>query len=213
MHWIQRYILKELAVADSRRYSELKPDEVEGNLFQYHSKDLQKQGLIDRSEGGYALTAKGKAFVANLSLTRNMSRRIQPRIITMIMAKNDQAQWLLFKWKRQPYRGKVSFPSGRLGFGEDLHEAAADQLRFKTGYEAELVYLGTIMLKNETDHILAQAFIATNLTGIHGSDGLTGKSFWAGLDDIPLEHRLTGLAEIINWVNDTERKALLELAQ
>ena len=211
MHWIQRHILKQLAVADTRRYTELKPDEVEGNLFQYHSKDLQKQGLIDRSEGGYTLTAKGKAFVANLSLTRNMSRRIQPRIITMIMAKNDQGQWLFFKWRRQPYRGKISLPSGRLGFGENLYEAAADQLRFKTGYEAEFAYLGTIVLKNETDHIIAQAFMATSLTGIHGSDGLTGTSFWARLDDIAPEETLTGLAEIIDWVNDPERNPLLEI--
>jgi ribosomal protein S19E (S16A) len=64
MHWIQRHILKELALADSKRYTELKPDGIEGNLFQYHSRDLEKQGLIDRSEQGYALTPKGKSYVA-----------------------------------------------------------------------------------------------------------------------------------------------------
>lgn len=211
MHWIQRHILKELAVADSRRYTELKPESVEGNLFQYHARDLENQGLISREDKAYTLTVKGKAFVANLSLTRDMKRRVQPRVITMIVAKNDQNDWLLFKWKRQPYRGRVSFPSGRLGFGEDLCESAADQLRNKTGYEADLSYIGTVIMQNEGDHIVAQAFVATNLTGAHGSDGLTGESFWANLDQVAEEDRLSGLEQIINWAKDCERKPLLEI--
>lgn len=213
MHWIQRHILKELAVADTKRYTELKPDGIEGNLFQYHSKDLQKQGFIDRSEEGYTLTLKGKAFVANLSLTRDMKRRVQPRVITMIVAKNDQNEWLLFKWKRQPYRGRVSFPSGRLAFGENIYESAEDQLRFKTGYKSELTYIGTVIMQNEGDHIVAQAFVATNLTGSHGSDGLTGESFWARIDNVSKDIQLSGLGQIIDWVNDPNRPPLLELAQ
>lgn len=209
MHWIQRHILKQLAVADSRRYSELKPDGVEGNLFQYHSRDLQKQGLIDRSDGGYALTPKGKAFVANLSLTRDMKRRVQPRVITMVAASNEAGEWLLFRWSRQPYRGRVGFPSGRLGFGEDLFEAADDQLFYKTGYHGDLTYLGTVILRNDSDHIVAQVFRATDLSGEHGSDGLTGTSFWGQLSDIPVEEQLTGTAEIIDWVNDLQRQPLL----
>jgi ADP-ribose pyrophosphatase YjhB (NUDIX family) len=212
MHWIQRHILKQLAVADSRRYTELKPDSVEGNLFQYHARDLEKQGLISRDGEGYALTAKGKAFVANLSLTRDMNRRKQPRVVTMIAAQNDQDEWLLFKWKRQPYRGKVSLPSGRLGFGEDLVQSASEQLRNKTGYEADLAYIGSAVMKNDGDHIVAQVFVATNLTGTHGSDGLTGESFWARLTDIAPEDKLRGLDQIIDWVNDTKRLPLLELA-
>lgn len=211
MHWIQRHILKELATADTRRYSELKPDAVEGNLFQYHSKDLQKQGLIDRSHTGYTLTTKGKAFVANLSLTRDMKRRVQPRVITMIAAKNEQNEWLLFKWKRQPYRGKVSLPSGRLDFGEDIHKSASDQLLNKTGYQANLNYIGAVVLQNENDHIVALVFLATNLSGIHGSDGLTGESFWAKLSDVPSDEKLRGLDQIIAWVDDPERMPLLEI--
>ena len=212
MHWIQRHILKELAVVDTLRYTELKPDSVEGNLFQYHARDLEKQGLISRDGEGYSLTAQGKSFVANLSLTRGMHRRKQPRIITMIAAKNDNDEWLLFKWKRQPYRGKVSLPSGRLEFGEDLTTSAADQLRNKTGYQADLSYIGSVVMKNDGDHIIAQTFVATNLSGQHGSDGLTGESFWAKLTDIAEEDRLRGLGQIVDWVNDPKRLPLLELA-
>lgn len=197
-------------MADSRRYSELKPDGIEGNLFQYHSRDLQKQGLIDRAEEGYALTDKGKAFVANLSLTRDMKRRVQPRVITMVIARRAD-QYLFFRWSRQPYRGRVSFPSGRLGFGEDLYAAAADQLYYKSGYRADLDYLGTVVLQNDADHIIAQVFQATNLTGKHGSDGLTGTSFWSRLEDIPSDEFLSGTTQILDWVQNVERQPLLEV--
>jgi ADP-ribose pyrophosphatase YjhB (NUDIX family) len=213
MHWIQRHILKELALADSKRYTELKPDGIEGNLFQYHSRDLEKQGLIDRSEQGYALTPKGKSYVANLSLTREMKRRVQPRVITMVITKNEQDEWLLFKWSRQPYRGKVSFPSGRFGFGEDLFQSAREQLRNKSGYKADLTYIGTIIMKNDADHIIAQTFVASNLTGNQGSDGLTGESFWAQINDVPNEIQLSGIENIIEWIKDPNRLPLLELAQ
>ena len=129
----------------------------------------------------------------------------------MIAAQNDQNEWLFFKWKRQPYRGRIGLPSGRLAFGENLQEAAADQLRFKTGYEADLSYIGTIIMQNDGDHIIAQTFVATNLNGTHGSDGLTGESFWSNIEGVPKEDRLSGLKQIIDWANDPNRLPLLEI--
>jgi ribosomal protein S19E (S16A) len=86
MHWIQRHILKELAFADNK-----------GNLFQYHARDLEKQGLIIRSGDGYALTPAGSHFVADLSQTKTMNRKTPPRVVVMISAVNGRGEQLFFK--------------------------------------------------------------------------------------------------------------------
>lgn len=212
MHWIQRHILKELAFSDSKRYSELKPDGVEGNLFQYHGRDLEKQGLIVRNGEGYALTPAGSRFVADLSQTKAMNRKAAPRVVVMVVARLDD-EYLLFRWRRHPYRGQVSLPFGRQFVGQSSAEVAALQLRFKSGYEAVFSYLGLVSLRSETDHLLIQVFSATDLTGNHGSDGLTGFSFWAKWADLPHPGEpMIGMNDIIAWIEDPKRPAQLELA-
>src|SRR5665647_2137044 len=79
MHWIARHILKRLAFADRLTYSELKPEQVEGNLFQYHARSLETDGYITRDQDGYTLTPAGQAMVADLSQTKLMRRREQPQ--------------------------------------------------------------------------------------------------------------------------------------
>lgn len=212
MHWIQRHILKELAFSDSIRYSELKPDSVEGNLFQYHGRDLERQGLIVRNGDGYALTPAGSRFVADLSQTKAMNRKTAPRVVVMVAAKRD-GEYLLYRWRRHPYRGQVSLPFGRQFAGQSSVEVAALQLRFKSGYEADFHYLGLVSMRSESDHLLIQVFSATNLTGEHGSDGLTGFSFWAKWDDLPHPGEpMVGMNEIIAWIENQERPSLIELA-
>jgi ADP-ribose pyrophosphatase YjhB (NUDIX family) len=211
MHWIQRHILKELAFADKRRYSDLKPDSVEGNLFQYHARDLEKQGLIMRDGEGYALTAKGSAFVADLNTIKPSQHKKAPRLVVMIAAQNEAGEYLLYKWKRHPYRGMVSLPFGRQFSGRGSFETVAEQLMDKTGYEADFTYLGLISLKSDTDHIVAQVFEATNLRGHHGSDELTGKSYWAKPSSVDVMNALMGFNAIITWIEDVARPGLLEL--
>ncbi len=211
MHWIQRHILKELAFSDTKRYSELKPDGVEGNLFQYHGRDLEKQGLIVRNGEGYALTPKGSRFVADLSQTKAMNRKTPPRVVVMVTAKRDD-EYLLFRWRRHPYRNQISLPFGRQFAGQSALEVAAGQLRDKTGYQADLSYLGLVSLSSETDHLLIQVYGATNLRGDHGSDGLTGYSFWAKWSDLPHPGEpMQGMSEIMAWIEDENRPGQIEI--
>lgn len=212
MHWIQRHILKQLAFADKRRYTELKPDGVEGNLFQYHARDLEKKGLIARDGDGYALTATGSAFVADLNTIKPAQHKKAPRPVVMIIARNEVGEYLLFRWKRHPYRGKVSLPFGRQFAGRSSEDTAHEQLRDKTGYAADLSYQGLISIRSETDHLLAQVFEATNISGEHGSDELTGVSYWGDPETVPEEQRLAGLDQVLEWLEQgSERPGLAEI--
>jgi len=211
MHWIARHILKRLAFADSVHYAELVPDGVEGNLFQYYARDLEKKGLISREAGAYSLTDAGRRFVADLSQTKQMATRTQPRVMVAVAARNDAGEWLLFKWRRHPYRGLVSLPMGRQFRGRTATEMAAEQLRDKTGYGADLTALGVVDLITEGDHLLIQVFRADNLRGEHGSDGLTGVSFWGRPAEIAPGAAVAGFAELIGWIEDENRAPLYEI--
>lgn len=216
MHWIERHILKALAFSDTKRYKELKPDSVDGNLFQYHAKQLEKQGLIERNSTGYKLTSTGKVFVADLSQTKLMNARKTPRAVTMIIAVNKQDQYLLFKWKRQPYRGLISFVFGRQLYGQPVIESAKEQLFFKTGYSAKLNYIGSADIINRNqddiiDHLSFSIFEANELKKVTEPDGLTGEYFWGNPKDFDPAQSVFGFDKIVQWYEDTNRSSLLNI--
>jgi ADP-ribose pyrophosphatase YjhB (NUDIX family) len=215
MHWIERHILKVLAFNDTKRYSELKPDSVDGNLFQYHAKQLEKLGLIERNPSGYRLTSAGKVFVADLSQTKLMNARKTPRSVVMIVAKKNH-KYLLFKWKRQPYRGQISLPFGRQLYGRSSLDCAEEQLLLKTGYSAELRFIGMVDSINQqddkiVDHILINVFEAKKLNSIHNPDGLTGESIWEDPAKLSKQEVVYGLDKIIQWYEDKNRSSLLNI--
>ena len=221
MHWIARNILKQLAFADEIRYAELKPDNVEGNLFQYYSRGLEKDGLIRRGSEGYSLTNAGRLFVADLSQSKLMTRCHQPRVMVAVVARNEAGQWLFFRWRRHPYRDLVSLPMGRQTAGRPASQVAAEQLLHKAGYSGDLRFLGIAQvvmdeqtnrgIVGESDHFIVQVFEATKLVGEYGSDGLTGLSFWGDPANLLPEQFVGGFREIIDWIDDPMRTALIEI--
>jgi ADP-ribose pyrophosphatase YjhB (NUDIX family) len=216
MHWIERHILKQLAYSNSLRYKDLIPDGVDGNLFQYHARVLEKRGLIDRNSGGYTLTALGKVFVADLSQTKQMNPRKLPRPMVMIVSRNEEGEYLLFKWRRQPYRGLISLPFGRQMYDESLGQNAASQVFYKAGLGAKLVFVGQVDLMIRTnatvvDHLAISLFEASEVQVVTQPDGLTGEAYWGHLQAVEQSQRMAGLQEIITWYEDPSRSALLQL--
>ncbi len=69
MHRLQQHILHQLILNERQRYADLKPAEVEGNLFMYHLRCLMKNGHVEKCpDGRYRLAAEGKTYVDRLSL-------------------------------------------------------------------------------------------------------------------------------------------------
>jgi 8-oxo-dGTP pyrophosphatase MutT (NUDIX family) len=217
MHWIERHILKQLAYSDSLRYKDLVPDSVDGNLFQYHARVLEKRGLIDRNSDGYTLTARGKMFVADLSQTKQMNPRKLPRPMVMIINRNDEGEYLLFKWRRQPYRGLVGFPFGRQLYGTSLQDSAADQLAYKAGYQASLEFIGQVnsVVRDGgrvTEHLAISVFEAKDLHKASSPDGLTGRMFWGGVAEVSPQEVVAGFVHITAWYESRNRSILLDLS-
>jgi ADP-ribose pyrophosphatase YjhB (NUDIX family) len=189
MHRLQSHILSQLILNPERRYADLKPAEVEGNLFMYHLKTLIKQDLVVKgSDGLYRLTLEGKRYADGLSL-KTFKPRAQPRIVTLLVIRQGDGQYLFLRRKRQPLLGKVGFPYGKVHLDESIADAAARELHEKTGLTADLSHRGdgyiTIYEQAEpVSQIMFHLFYGEEPMGELTAETSVGSAFWAGLESI-----------------------------
>lgn len=125
-HHIQKHIVSVLMHQKYARFRDLRPKNVDTNLYSYHLKTLQKTGFVTKSDGGYTLGKKGLLFVDRVS-TASLNVRTQPKIITMLVIQNSDGDVLLFRRKRQPYTDQWTLPYGKLHIEDKTVLAAAQR--------------------------------------------------------------------------------------
>jgi ADP-ribose pyrophosphatase YjhB (NUDIX family) len=208
---IQREILRRLALAPSLRYSELQPDDVDGNLHTYHLKALATAGLVKKEGTVYSLTVTGRQYVGTMS-TATSEPRVQPKITTMLAIQNDAGKYILFRWNRHPFLGKVSLPYGKLHLGESVIAGALRELDEKTGITLtpeRIAYRGTTFIRafeenTLLNHMEAHVFVGS-WNGEIEPEAALGECFWGVLDDIPADERCPGFAEIMGLLEGGEK--------
>ncbi|HEY5268290.1 MAG TPA: NUDIX hydrolase [Candidatus Saccharimonadales bacterium] len=153
-HPIQRDLIDRLMHSDGLKFSELKPNGMESNIFMYHLNSLIKSGYITKTANLYSLTAKGLTYVDSLS-SSNLKPRKQPKLIAIIAVKNKDDEWLLLERKFQPYKDQLMLPSGKQHFGESIATHANRELFEKTGLDVPLSYRGMANISmNEDSQVL-----------------------------------------------------------
>lgn len=141
-HHIQKTVLDTLASAQSRRYSELKPPEIDGNTFGYHLKSLISDQYVHKTESGaYALTAKGKDFIVR----RYEDPARAAHSIYLIVVKSGPL-YLFRERKVQPLIGYIGFIHGEPEPGVGIIQSAEQRLRTKTGLTARLEVRGSALI-------------------------------------------------------------------
>lgn len=197
MHsWIQNQILDKLIRNETVRYRDLKPQDIEGNLFMYHLKGLIKEKLVEKCEKGYRLTAQGLEYVRTVSLGTGKVRT-QPQILNAIVAIDDQGRYLMYRWDRQPNLGKVSLPHGMMHVGEELLDSAVRELSEKTGLTGNCEFSGSIYVLSGIDHRLVNVFRVKNIQGEIGP-----ACFWAIPSEISPDDLVDGFYEIIHSIEN-----------
>jgi len=139
MHWIQRHILELLMTHDMMRFSELRAEGVESNLFQYHLRHVIRKGLVEKSGEGYRLAPAGLYYADRFSPVYK-GERPQPKLITIVVMRNDAGQVLLLKKPRQPWLGDYHLPAGKIHTGETTNQAATRELVEKAGILVDSVH-------------------------------------------------------------------------
>ncbi len=208
MHDIRKQILRKLITHPTQRYADLKPGNVEGNLFSYHLGAVTKEGWVSkRDDGLYELTPAGKLYADRLTL-KTLAPRIQPRIVTLLICRNAYGEYLLHRRQKQPLIGKVGFPYGSVHLGESVAEAAEREFKEKTGLDAELSHRGdgyvTINQKGEPiSHIMFHLFIAMNPQGKLKEKVPGGQNFWARIHYLEPAELIPSVADLIRTLEQS----------
>ncbi len=204
MHFIRKHILRVLTYAEWVKFSKMRPENVDSNLYNYHLKRLVKEEYIEHDPArGYRLSAAGMRFVDHVSL-ETFEPRWQPKLLTMLIIINDNHIWLWPKYK-QPFIGSWSLPSGKVHYDDVSVEAAA--LR-EAGYLSDkppqaIEHCGVIEFIAEIDgqtasHTLAHIF----KVDMKPNDVTHTKVQWIDLDEIPSLVLSPGTREIIQAVEE-----------
>lgn len=215
MHPIKKQILYQLITNSSLPYSKLKPNDVESNLFIYHLKQLITEDLVvKKNDGKYELSDEGKKYADNLSL-KNLQPRIQPKIVTLIVCKNNKGEVLLYKRKRQPFLGLVGFPYGKIHLGEKISEAALRELKEKTGLVSKLSHKGDAYLTTFKDDKLISQMFCHVFAGEDPKGELVVKSeigecFWENIKNSKADKFMPGFDDVYNLINKPLRNLFFE---
>lgn len=209
MHHIQRNILNKLAEYSSLRYGELKPKELDGNVFGYHLKRLIADTYVNQDEeGAYRLAAKGRDFIVH----RYEKSTHAAHTIYLIVIKNGSS-YLMRTRKVQPLLGWAGFIHGEPTPETDVISSAKERLLSKTGLSLELNIIGTALITQIMDDELQSFSHAIILYGetdmIDIADGdSTGINKWSTLDTthslLPSCHDIiTMIEEGKTWLEKT----------
>lgn len=160
-HPLQRDILRHLSKAKGLRFSELKPDIAENNIFMYHIHVLIRQGLIEKGDDGrYILTSEGLRYVA-LVTRGQLEHRTQPKLFTFLVLCNDHGEVVLHRRASQPFIGRYAFPGEVIYFNDSIPDHKQRLLHDKVGIDVSISLQGmadTRLMQDEevVSHVYAQ---------------------------------------------------------
>lgn len=199
MKRVEKTIIRRLTYKTRLRYAELKPKNIEGNLFTYYLKKLIIEGLIKKdNQGYYRLTGQGRLFADKVNY-ETFSPRAQPKIVTMLICQNNKGQILIYKRRNQPFSGLTSFPFGKLHLGEQVLDAAERELWEKSGLQADrLHHIGDVYLTIYQEKELISQMLAHVFAGSVKKDELVTKTrcFWTDFKKIKPERYSPGFRDI-----------------
>lgn len=189
------------------RFSEMRPEKTDSNLYSYHLNRLISSGYINKTDLGYTLSTNGLRYVEYTN--SNMAVRNQPKITTSILLNNENGDILLTKRLKQPYIGYYGLPLGKIHSNEDKNilESAIRELHEKSGVKyKKLNHIGDIYLKIHLNKLLisdllSHVFSATCKQKI----AINESSMWVAKKDLGKINLVPGAREIINLVYSGER--------
>lgn len=187
---IQNSILSRLKNAKSLRYSEIHPEKVPNDLFNYHLQFLVKKELITKSDEGYTLSNNGIKHVADPYPTNDaITSLFKINVITIVSRIVDDKIEILNQIRESnPSYGKVGVMGGVVLKGELIESAASRKLKHETGLNAEFKLMGSerrIMYKS--GELFSDLMFPVTYTDTYSGDLIEhsdfGQNIWVPIDE------------------------------
>jgi len=186
---IQNHILSKLKNAKFLRYSELHPQKVPNDLFNYHLQYLVKKNFVAKNKDGYSLSQSGIKHVADPYPSNNaITSLFKINVITIVSRVVDGKTEILNQIRKSnPSYGKIGVMGGVVMKGELIEPAATRKLKQETGLDAEFKLAGCerrIMYKSGelfSDLMFPIAY-ANSYSGQLKSDTEFGHNMWVSIN-------------------------------
>jgi ADP-ribose pyrophosphatase YjhB (NUDIX family) len=181
-----------------RRFSELRPDRVDSNLFQYHLKKLLTDGYVAKMPGGYTLSGRG-LYYADRHSGALKGERLQPKIIVVLIVRDSEGRALIIRKPRQPFLGSYHLPAGKVHDGENVETAARRELTEKTGLNPDkLTYSTTAHVIIRQNEEIISEYYGIVMRGVYDGEPEIGQWYAAGdgVELCPSVAEMLGIPEI-----------------
>lgn len=201
LHHIQKSILDSLATAEKLRYGQIKPRQLDGNVFGYHLKQLIADRYVTKDDGNYSLTAKGRDYIVH----RYENAALSAHTIFLIVVER-RGQYLVRERRVQPLIAKSGFVHGEPKPDTDIVIVAQDRLRVKTGLDVSLEVRGTALIAQYLGDELQSYSHAVILYGttdqeITITSDETGGNYWVSSADLTNDDILPSCRDIISHID------------
>jgi hypothetical protein len=143
-HHLQKSIVYSLAFSNGSRFSELKPDDLENKLFDYHLKAVVSGGYVEKGEDGlYRLTTEGRRLGIRAFQKQQETADRAESILFLVIRNKPSGDWLMYRRSIHPLLGKVGFMHAVPKLDLSLSEAANIECLAKTGLKCDFHALGS----------------------------------------------------------------------
>ena len=182
-HRLQKEILHRLVLHERARFGELKPKDMDGNLFTYHLQQLIAQKYVEKHpDGSYGLTTTGKAVGINVTQSAQALLE-QAHAIVLLAVRDTSGAWLLRRRLAQPNHGMIGFIHGEPVAEQPVAETARAILKRRTGLIADFTVAGSGYIRIFKGDALESFTTFTLLTALieHQEPTAadeTGENFW-----------------------------------
>ena len=146
IHDFQISILRELLFKPQARFRDLKKVDITNDHFTFHLKQLEKEGLVAKTNGRYSLTDEGKEF-ANRMDTDALKLERQAKLGIAIHAtrtRNGKTEYLVHRRLKEPFYGWYGSHSGKIRWGENPVDCAKREFLEETGLTGKFTLKGIV---------------------------------------------------------------------
>lgn len=202
LHHIQRHIIKVLGMNEAARYRDLKLQGVESSLYNYHLKEVIREGLVEKTTGGaYRLSLAGLKYVDHVGV-RTFEPRWQPKIINNFVISNDHGEVLFYRKMRQPFVGLWNLPSGKLHYEDRSITAGAQrELAMIIGRDVSFEYRGMVDAVLRLDgEVVSRVLYFVHKVKLTTTDDIGDVYRWRQFDKTDEVHYAPQVAAVVELV-------------